>query len=253
MKLYKVNYILLAIGFLGVLLPFANEKANRGVSLNPLQESHELRKEKATQRQAELRSNYPTVDYEERESSDPRLREVQRARKQRHNHRPIVAKEPSPKDVEVASFYEGQFDFPALPFEKSDLVALVSVLRAEAHMSEDKSSVYSEFDVRVLEIFKPLESKLSAGQDLTIERDGGIVKYPNGQQIRYRITNAGMPKAGGRYVMFLNRIPDSDVYRILTGYELDLKGVHPLDFSPQFETYKNFEENAFLKALRNSL
>ena len=34
-----------------------------------------------------------------------------------------------------------------------------------------------------------------------------------------------MPKVSGRYVMFLNVIPDSDVYKILTGYELGFNGV----------------------------
>ena len=60
-----------------------------------------------------------------------------------------------------------------------------------------------------------------------------------------------MPKVDGRYVMFLNVIPDSDVYKILTGYELGFNGIVPLDFSPQFESHKGSDENTFLKALRD--
>ena len=217
------------------------------------QDSNEAKRARAIQRQAELTSHYPIVDYDEKESADTTIREIQRARKQRHNNRPVVAKEPSPKDEEVASYSHEQFDFPALPVAKSDLVALVHVLQANAHMSQDKSSVYSEFEVRVLEVFKSIESKVSVGQLLTIERDGGVVRYSNGHQIRYRITNNGMPKVAGRYVMFLNCVPDSDVYKILTGYELGFNGILPLDFSPQFESYKGSDENTFLKALRDSL
>ena len=250
MKIYRLNYFIIALGFLAVLVSFALE--NSKASLKQ-QDTNEAKRTKAIQRQAELRSNYPIVDYDERESVDPTIREIQRVRKQRHNDKPIVAREPSPKDVEVASYSHGQFDFPALPVAKSDLVALVHVLQANAHMSQDKSSVYSEFEVRVLEVFKSFESKVSVGQLVTIERDGGVVRYPNGHQIRYRITNHGMPKLGGRYVMFLNFIPDSDVYKILTGYELGFNGILPLDFSPQFEIYNGSDENSFLKALRDSL
>ena len=253
MRIYRLNYLLLALGFLAVFLSFATERGNLRASLSKQQDSNELKKTMALQRQAELRSHYPIVDYEERESSDPKIRDIQRVRKQRHNKKHMVAKEPSPRDVEVASYHHGQFDFPGLPVEKSNLVALVYVLEANAHMSQDKSSVYSEFEVRVLEVFKSIEPKVSVGQVFTIEREGGIVRYPNGQQIRYRVTNNGMPKVGGRYVMFLNAIPDSDVYRILTGYELGSNGILPLDFSPQFESYNGFDENTFLKALRESL
>ena len=250
MRIYKLNYVLIGLGFLVLFVSFANEKSKASLKQ---QDNNESKKAKAVQRQAELRNNYPVVDYDETESVDPTIRELQRVRKQRHNNRPIVAKEPSPKDVEVASYSHGQFDLPALPVAKSDVIALVHVLQANAHMSQDKSSVYSEFEVRILEVFKSAQSNVSVGQSVTIERDGGVVRYPNGQQIRYRTTNNGMPKVGGRYVMFLNFIPDSDAYKILTGYELGFSGILPLDFSPQFEFYNGANENTFLKALRDSL
>ena len=129
---------------------------------------------------------------------------------------------------------------------------LVSVLKAEAHMSEDKQAVYSEFDVQVLEVFKAGSLNPIVGQSLMVEREGGVVKYPNGQQILYRRTNNGMPKVGERYVLFVNRPPDVDFYRIITGYEIALAGVTPLDYSLQFESYRGLDEASFLKAVRIS-
>ena len=158
MRIYRLNYLLLGLGFLAVFVWFTNEESKASLKQ---QDSNEAKRAKAIQRQAELRSHYPIVDYDEKESADTKIREIQRVRKQRHNNRPIVAKEPSPKDEEVASYSHGQFDFPSFPVAKSDVVALVHVLQANAHMSQDKSSVYSEFEVRVLEVFKSIESKVS--------------------------------------------------------------------------------------------
>jgi hypothetical protein len=164
----------------------------------------------------------------------------------------VVSKVPSPKDVEIASYSHAQFDFPALPFAKADAVVLVDVVKAEAHMSEDKGSVYSELVVQVAKVYAAGATNLKDGEHITIERQGGYVKYPNGQTILYRVQNYGMPSVGSRYVLFLNSIKDSDVYRILNGYEL--RGtVTPLDLSPQFEVYRGMSEAEFLRTMEASV
>ena len=252
MKLYKLTYLLLGLAFIGALGSLSGRMASLQVMAEKNQDEAD-RKAKAIQRQAELRSSYLTVDYDEKESADENKRAVQRQRKLRHNNRPMVSKEPSPKDKEVSSYAHGQFDFPALPIEKSELVVMADVLQADAHMSEDKGSVYTEFEVRLLEVFKSPNSKFVTGDLITVERLGGRVKYPHGQQILYRIKNCGMPKFGGRYLLFLNVIPDTDTYRILTGYEISLSGVTPLDLSPQFEAYRGSSQTKLLTALRSSL
>src|SRR5688500_1247092 len=152
MKLYRLTYLLLGLAFIVALGSFATQTARLQATAEKNKENEAERKAKAIQRQAELRSSYLTVDYEEKESNDVNKRALQRQRKLKHNNRPVVSKEPSPKDKEVSSDAHGQFDFPALPVEKTELVVMVDVLQAEAHMSEDKGSVYSEFEVRLLEV-----------------------------------------------------------------------------------------------------
>jgi hypothetical protein len=249
MKPHRFNYLLLGIAFVFLATSFAARRA----ALQTAKQNNEAdRKANALGLQAELRRTYPTVDYDEKETTDVNKQVIQRQRKRQHNNRGMVSDVPSPKDREVASYSHGQFDFPALPFEKSEALLLVSVLKSEAHMSEDKQGVYSEFDVQILEVFKAGSLNIIAGQLFTLEREGGVVKYPNGQEILYRRTNNGMPKVGERYVLFLIKPPNVDFYRILTGYEVAVAGVTPLDYSPQFESYRGLDEASFLKAVRTS-
>lgn len=248
MKPYRLTYLLLAIAFVVLGVSFISRRAE----LQSAKQKTDADHKDGLRLQAELRSTYPSVEYDEKETTDVNRIAIQRQRKRQHNNRGMVSDVPSPKDREVASYAHGQFDFPALPFEKSDAVFLVSVLRAEAHMSEDKQGVYSEFEIQILEVFKAVDLKVMAGQSSTVEREGGFVRYPNGQQILYRRTNNGMPKVGERYVLFVSKPPDADFYRILTGYQVTLNGVTPLDYSPQFESYRGTDEASFLRAVRIS-
>jgi len=142
----------------------------------------------------------------------------------------------------------------ALPVDKSDLIVVGNVVSGEAHMSGNKQNVVSEFIVHVEKVYKPVASPAPpAGSSITVERFGGNVRYPNGQTVLYRWEASSMPKVGGRYIFFLESIPQSDGYTILTGYELGEKEVSPLDSSSQFEALRGMGTSAFLKRLNDSL
>jgi len=122
-------------------------------------------------------------------------------------------------------------------------------LNAEAHRSENKLNVFSNFEVKVDEVLKG--SNLTAGSVINVQRIGGFVNYPNGKKVLFRLVGNGMPAVGSRYVLFLTAL-DED-YRILTAYELAPGGVMPLDNSRQFETYQGKSEADFLKVLRETV
>jgi hypothetical protein len=253
MKLYHVTYLLLALLFVAVSISAALRK-NNSIRIYQATEQHSDVGQKARdkQREAELRNNYLTVDFNEQETADPAKRATQKARKQRHNNAAIVSKTPSPKDREVASLPEGLFDFPGLPVAESDLVVLADVNQAEAHMSEDQGNVYTEFELHLLEVFRS-NVQLLPGQSITAERQGGYVRYPGNQKILYRVVKNGMLRIGGRYLLFLRAIPKTDVYRILTGYEIGPQAVSPVDISAQFEIYRGNDEASFLKTVRETV
>lgn len=191
---------------------------------------------------------YPAVDSEEVEPSDPVKRAKLKRQRQRYD-KDAPFRHPGPNDGEVAFLPEWQFNFPSLPVVKSDVIVIGEVLNAEAHRSENKLNVFSNFDVRVDEVLKG--ANLSSGNVINVQRVGGFVNYSNGRRVLFRLVGNGMPAVGARYALFLN-ILDED-YRILTAYELGTEGVMPLDNSRQFETYRGNSEAEFLIALRDAI
>ena len=188
---------------------------------------------------------YPVAEAEEVEPGDPVKRAKLKKQKQRYD-KDGPFRHPGPNDGEVAFLPEWQFNFPALPVVKSDVIVIGEVLTAEAHRSENKLNVFSNFEVRLDEVLKG--ANLSAGNVINVQRVGGFVNYSNRRRVLFRLVGNGMPAVGGRYALFLN-ILDGD-YRILTAYELGTEGVMPLDNSRQFETYRGNSEAEFLLALR---
>jgi hypothetical protein len=134
------------------------------------------------------------------------------------------------------------------------VIVVGDVVSGDAHLSENKKNVFSEFNVQVSKVYKTLRPTApTEGYLITIERVGGFVKYPDGRKLLYGAASSGMPRVGGRYVFFLNSITQSDNYTILTGYELGEREVEPLDFSQQFEGFRGFDPSTFLSLLSDML
>lgn len=191
---------------------------------------------------------YPVVEADELEPSDPLKRAKLKRQKQRYD-KDAPFRHPGPKDIEVAFLPEAQFNFPALPVAESDVIVIGEVLNAEAHRSENKLNVFSNFEMKVNEVLKG--SNLPEGNVINVQRMGGFVNYANQKKVLFRLVGNGMPAIGARYVLFLS-VLDED-YRILTGYELGPEGVMPLDHSRQFEIYHGKKEADFLTALRDAI
>lgn len=193
------------------------------------------------------RDRYPVVDAEETEPNDPVKKAKLKKQKLRYD-KDAPFSNPGPVDEELAFLPEGQFAFPALPVLKSDVIVVGQVLNAEAHRSNNRMNVFSNFEVRVDEVLK---GNLNVGNVITVQRIGGFVKYPGGRKVLFRLSGNGMPEVNARYAFFLN-VVDED-YTILTAYELATEGVMPLDNSTQFQTYKGVSEVNFIASLRNAI
>lgn len=191
---------------------------------------------------------YPIVDYDEVEPRDPVKRSKLKKQKQRYDQN-APFNNPGPNHTEVAFLPEFQFDFPALPVAKSEVIAIGEVLNSEAHRSENKLNVFSNFEVRVDDVLKG--TSVTSGNIINVQRIGAFVNYPNGRKVLFRLVGNGMPAVGVRYAFFLNALDDD--YSILTAYELGADGVMPLDNSRQFQVYQGQTETDFLKALRDAI
>jgi hypothetical protein len=144
---------------------------------------------------------------------------------------------------------EGLALTPALPVAKSGLIGLGGVKTAEAHLSENKENVYSEFTILITKLFKTANSSIIEGTEITIDRVGGFVRYPTGRTVLYRVSGKNMPAVGEKYIFFLTSPNNQDLI-ILTAYRLGANRVTPLDDSSQFEKFRGAAEGAFLKTLR---
>jgi hypothetical protein len=193
------------------------------------------------------RDRYPVVEAEETEPNDPVKKAKLKKQRQRYDKdAPFTTA--GPNDEELAFLPEWQFNFPAFPIVKSDVIVIGQVLNAEAHRSNNKLSIFSNFEVRVDEVLK---GNLNVGNVINVQRIGGFVKYPGGRKVLFRLSGNGMPGVGARYALFLN-VLDED-YTILTGYELASGGVVPLDNSTQFEAHKGDNEVSFIASLRQAV
>lgn len=204
----------------------------------------------ALQRHEAQKRTFPIADYDEPEPSDSSKRAARREKQKRYNKFTLVAKDPHPNSGETNFVADPHVDIPALPVEKSDVIVVGDVVTGEAHLSADKQNVFSEFTVRVRQVYKTTASAVpTVDSSIVVERVGGYVRYPNGQTVLYRGAGMGMPRVGGRCVLFLNSIPQSDAYTILSGYELGGKGIESFDYAGRLEPFRGFDVSTFLSTL----
>lgn len=137
----------------------------------------------------------------------------------------------------------------------SSAVAVITgtVVRGQSHVSADRTLVYSDYAVRLDQIWKPdNNAKLSSGGQVVVWRAGGSVQFPSGHLTHYIIMGLGFPKIGSQYVFFLGR-PDSNVseYEVLSAYEIKGTNVYPLDaYAPELE---GADLSAFLAKVKEAI
>lgn len=150
---------------------------------------------------------------------------------------------------------------PALPVEQSNAVVLGKVTDRRAVLMEDKHGIYSEFSIKISEIFKDDLNGFFIDQVITASRVGGAVRYPSGKIQKYTVSLLNYPQQDKVYVIFLKRDELGD-YSILTGYEVNGNVVEPLDGQRnlpknepdlQFGIYRGVSLESFRNALQKAL
>lgn len=205
------------------------------------------------QKQQEETNQIPVTDASEPDPKDP----VKLAKRKAKSKKYAQYKENIGPGITVASqVYHWPPAFPTLPVSQSDAVVIGDITSATATITEDKTSVYSEFSVSINEIVKNDDkAPLSIGGSIVVDRPGGRVRYSTGKISKFTIAGWGMPKEGKRYILFLKRGGLDQDYQIITGYELREGRVFPLDRTTSsdtdFDRYINAEEAPFLNKLRN--
>ncbi len=244
MKSKILGLLLLVAGLIALTMPGQSQK-NSDVTKEAIHKQREL----------------PIVDFIEKASTSeslPSKQKVKRSRYDRQSSEPIREAYMISGRVWSTNWSQG---LTALPFKQSDTVLIGGVFTGNAHLSNDKTGIYSEFGVQIEEILKDgngtLKDSISSGRTICVERFGGAVRFPSGVVQKYETTGQGMPIVGQRYLFFLKRINESD-FDIVTGYQLDGQVVSPLDGTVveegkgvyPFDVYQGSDVSTFLQIVR---
>jgi hypothetical protein len=246
----KRRYYLSAAMLVGVLAMFLTIHGLGGAISSPsIQENNSI--------------DLPVVDYDNEVT-----KEKSKARKEKDSHFKGRGNPDSRKPItELPSGIEplptsGHWwiGLSALPVDQSDAIILGNILVREAHLSSDKTGIYSEFNVQLNQVFKDTTGTLVVGDSLPVNRAGGSVRFASGKIQKYSLAGQGMPRTGSLYVLFLRKTAEGDLV-ILTGYELSGGHVTPLDGennrNPKsdlpFAKYRGANQDAFLEELRRAV
>lgn len=193
-------------------------------------------------------SNYPIADADAPDPTDEKkvLKRKTKSKKYREYKNHIGP------GVGAYEIYHWPPGFPTLPVAQSDAVIIGKVTDASAHLTEDKSSVYSEFTVCIEEILKNDQPPLVVGESVTLDRPGGRVRYSNGRISQFSLDGFGMPLVGGRYVFFIKGDAQED-YQIVTAYQIQQGRIYPLDKTTSSDTRFEFHANADAREFLDNL
>jgi len=153
---------------------------------------------------------------------------------------------------------------PALPIIQDGFIVIGEVTDAQAFLSKNKTSIYSEFNFKVQDVLKQnAEQSVKTDDTITIERIGGKVTLPSGKLLHRLSDGKPLPKVGMRYLMFLKYDSETNSSYILTGYKLEAGKVTPLDGTgvddkivesyENFQQYDGVDEDSFLNTVRNAI
>jgi len=193
-------------------------------------------------------SKYAVVDYDTPLPENVAEREERIIKNKRYDKSLLVARKPHPETTtRIASDAE---PVPAaIPFAESSLIVIGEILSSKALLSNDKSGVYSEYSVYVQTILKEdKRKKLQKDEAISMDRTGGVVRYPNGQTVLYMNDWQDLPEVNGRYIIFLSKDDDQNPnYKILTAYQLKNGKLTALDNHPDFREFNGMSETDFIK------
>lgn len=201
--------------------------------------------------------DFPVVDFDLPEPTDPKLASAKEAKDRKYTRKYL------PKISEntgtLFSVNDWDVGLRAIPVDKSSAIVIGTITKAEAHITKDKTAVYSEFVLSPDVIVKnDSENPIEVGRSISIERSGGRVRMPSGKMIASWTNHQNMPQVGSRYVLFLTHSYEvqGDVGRdfyLLTGYEIVGGHVFALDDTTSGQSYNGADESSFMKDLTSQV
>ena len=121
---------------------------------------------------------------------------------------------------------------PELPVDESQVVVVGTVERAQPFLTSSKSSLYTEYTIRVTDIVKSA-AEVPVNDSLVILRRGGKARLEDGRVIVWDVHGEGYPyRAGEQYLFFLGYRRDEAAYLVQRAWQIEqgvIKAAYPGD------------------------
>lgn len=148
-----------------------------------------------------------------------------------------------------------------LPVVDSDTIILGSLSTAQPYLSEDGTSLYTEYTISVEQVIKDSANlTLKAGSIVALFRMGGALRLAFGRVIRLDVHGLDDPPVKGhRYVWFLNYDARGYWFRAVKLWEMRDSGAAPMDPFDQGlanagrSQHTGMSEADFLNAVRDEV
>jgi hypothetical protein len=130
-------------------------------------------------------------------------------------------------------------------------IVIGTLTKSMGLVGADHTSVYTEHQFTVDQIFISDDPLLRNGVEITGTREGGTVSFPSGHLKDYVTYGEGIPKVGTRYLLFLWRDGDAtDLdYGISTAYELTGGRAYALDYVMPYKQYEGVDQSVLLASM----
>ena len=251
MRIYKRDFTLItAFVALTLMLTLVAWSGSANQAVSP---------QEANQQGMTPENDVPVLDLKNAEKSGSDQLKGRKRGQSLHQRTKIEELKPEVEPLPFSA--HGRQFIPALPVEQSNAIILGKVTERRAVLMDDRSGIYSEFSIKISEIFKDDLGGFFIDQVITTSRPGGTVRFPSGKTQQYTISLQGYPQQDKAYVLFLKRDELGD-YSILTGYELSGSVVQPLDGKRnlpknepdwQFGIYRGVSQESFRSDLQRAL
>ncbi len=139
---------------------------------------------------------------------------------------------------------------------KADAIILGSAKRQEAHLTDDETFVYTEYDFSVQRVLKNnLGSPIEVNSTIQITRPGGLIKFDN-QIIRAEDLSYEPLQKNKEYLLFLKFVPTTNGYVVSSpesDFILDNKSFKKLTKLASPEELTSKDSQSLLNDVSNSV
>jgi hypothetical protein len=150
-------------------------------------------------------------------------------------------------------YQEDPYNSPRIQYlvSQSDIIAVCTVTEAASALNDTKRFVFTQAEAQISEYLKGQ----AGATTVLIAYPGGSVRV-EGHTIRAEVTNIPTLQVGHKYLLFLAKIPGSDLYTFTSSEEFELASgmVSPLKASGQAPANSLLgNESNFIEAIRSNI